>query len=796
MNPRTLTIWCYKCDCELKPFDDEDTISPNGRVFLKTVVRCMQGKKSKQDGDGSVQDLDLLGLVGLKNLGNTCYMNAALQALSHTPGLVHYLKTCEAFIPEARRIEYARQKNQVLVDSFFNFVHAMWSGRSAVHSPVRLVSDVKKCNEAFQGTSQQDSQEFLRCIMDKLHEEMTYPRRALDPTTTSTSTPENNEKLVSSPKNKVVQLSQPTGTNGASKENSKSGQGKKGATGTSTSSASYSSSRSSTSSRSVVSSENSSVSENVEITPARATAPSIISDLFEGTLESRVRCLICRKQYIKEDKFFDLSIPIDKKTKIIDDTDDKNAGKEKEGGLMGSFMDTVGGWFSLNNRNIKLQDCLASFCATEELTGEDRYRCTQCDALNDCRKTFRITQLPETLCIHLKRFRYDTYSSKINTFVQFPLEDLDVTPFLKTTNPNELKNSKYDLYAMVRHRGVAGGGHYIGYAKHSVDGLWYEFDDTYVTRKSPAEIAKMEAYILFYRRKASHREEERTRIEKFMPKPTMDVIDKGLMVYISRLWFCRFRYLTNPGPVSNRDFLCPHDKINLVTTRNVTDMVMAIPEVAWKELVSLYGSDGSPMVTIGHLESEENMACDICHYEEVVLDERRRREDEDVTRLDSSMIGDGQLWYLIGADWLKEWHAFKAGDRPPGPIKNSQFLKDNGQPRAGMKRGTDYRGINVNVWRYLHGIYGGGPEFVRATLDLYAPDPKTLPAANGSPTRSMQHHLPQHYQQHHHQHHYQHHHQHQHHQPHHHQHQNGHAKKHGDKHEPSSPIPQAKPVFA
>lgn len=111
----------------------------------------------------------------------------------------------------------------------------------------------------------------------------------------------------------------------------------------------------------------------------------------------------------------------------------------------------------MSNRNIKLQDCLASFCATEELTGEDRYRCTQCDALNDCRKTFRITQLPETLCIHLKRFRYDTYSSKINTYVQFPLEDLDMSPFFKSTDVMELKNAKYDLYAMVRHRGVVGG---------------------------------------------------------------------------------------------------------------------------------------------------------------------------------------------------------------------------------------------------------------------------------------------------------------------------------------------------
>ncbi|KAG0207869.1 Ubiquitin carboxyl-terminal hydrolase 33 [Mortierella sp. GBA30] len=600
MNPRTLTIWCYHCDCELNPFIDGDLISPTGKLFLKTVVRCMQGKKSKQDGDGSIQDLDLPGLVGLKNLGNTCYMNAALQALSNTPALTYYFQTCEAFIPESRRIEYARQKNHMLVDSFFHFVNTMWSGKSAIFSPVHLVSDVKKCNDIFQGTAQQDSQEFLRCILDKLHDELTYPRRQLEPALSSPHIPILDEKS-----SKVkVQLPQPSSTsmNGTSKESSKSVSTKKG-TG---SSVSYSSSRSSSSSRSAQSSENSSLTENMEITPARATAPSIISEIFEGTLESRVRCLSCRKEYIKEDKFFDLSIPIDKKSKIIDDTiHDKSGNRDKDGGVFGSFVESIGGWFSMNNRNIKLQDCLASFCATEELTGEDRYRCTQCDALNDCRKTFRITQLPETLCIHLKRFRYDTYSSKINTYVQFPLEDLDMTPFFKSTDAAELKNTKYDLYAMVRHRGVVGG-------------------------------------------------------------------------------------------------------INVATTRNVMDMVMPIPRIAWDALVQIYGTDGSPIVTIRALESEEEMACEICAQEELELDERRRCEDEDVSRLDSNAIAEGQLWYLIGADWLKEWHAFKAG-------------------------GTDYRGINRNVWNYLHGIYGGGPEFVRAALDLYAQDPKTVQA---SPTRS------------------------------------------------------------
>ena len=43
----------------------------------------------------------------------------------------------------------------------------------------------------------------------------------------------------------------------------------------------------------------------------------------------------------------------------------------------------------------------------------------------------KVIELPDTLCIHLKRFRHDfAFSSKISTKVVFPLQRLDMAPWL------------------------------------------------------------------------------------------------------------------------------------------------------------------------------------------------------------------------------------------------------------------------------------------------------------------------------------------------------------------------------
>ncbi|KAI8098402.1 uncharacterized protein B0P05DRAFT_582735 [Gilbertella persicaria] len=150
---------------------------------------------------------------------------------------------------------------------------------------------------------------------------------------------------------------------------------------------------------------------------------------------------------------------------------------------------------------ITLQDCLDEFTSDERLTSEDSWYCPQCKKHQHASKKMDIWKLPEIMVVHLKRFsQFRRWGeTKLNTFVDFPLTELDMTD--KVLGPHEHR-LVYDLYAVDNHYGGIGGGHYTAFAQNFLDKEWYEFNDTQVTRIESNEIKTNAAYLLFYKRRA------------------------------------------------------------------------------------------------------------------------------------------------------------------------------------------------------------------------------------------------------------------------------------------------------
>uniref|UniRef100_A0A8C2XTV5 Ubiquitin carboxyl-terminal hydrolase n=1 Tax=Cyclopterus lumpus TaxID=8103 RepID=A0A8C2XTV5_CYCLU len=146
----------------------------------------------------------------------------------------------------------------------------------------------------------------------------------------------------------------------------------------------------------------------------------------------------------------------------------------------------------------KLKDCIELFTTKEKLGAEDPWYCPNCKQHQQATKKLDLWSLPPVLVVHLKRFSYSRYMrDKLDSLVDFPLRDLDMSEFL--INPNS-GPCHYDLIAVSNHYGGMGGGHYMAYGKNKDDGKWYNFDDSSVSPVNEDQIVSKAGYVLFYQR--------------------------------------------------------------------------------------------------------------------------------------------------------------------------------------------------------------------------------------------------------------------------------------------------------
>ncbi|KAK0091362.1 hypothetical protein PV326_003335, partial [Microctonus aethiopoides] len=333
------------------------------------------------------------GITGLKNLGNSCYMNSIIQCLSNTAYLAKYFIE-NAYEDDLNTNSDNETRGQIAVE-FASVIKALWRGQYKSIAPHHLKKTIGHYKLQFDSYEQQDSHEFLTFLLDWMHNDL---------------------------RKDDIKLRRDGPLSAADKEWEKAMEGQ----------------------------------------------ISTVSQLFYGQLRSSICCMTCSSRSITYETFNSLSIS-----------------------LMESYRCT-------------LDDCLKNFLSGQKISG---WACPNCKKPRDATKKFDFVKLAPIMVIHLNRFAgTDVGLEKKNTQVVFPLNDLDLRPYLvidsdsSNTLHNNSRHYNYNLYAMSNHYGSMGGGHYTALCKNSTLNKWYKYDDQTVTEVAESYVKTQcaSAYLLFY----------------------------------------------------------------------------------------------------------------------------------------------------------------------------------------------------------------------------------------------------------------------------------------------------------
>lgn len=200
---------------------------------------------------------------------------------------------------------------------------------------------------------------------------------------------------------------------------------------------------------------------------------------------------------------------------------------------------------------VTMEDLLQRDYSNEHL---DDYTCDNCSTKGHCWKGIKLARLPDFMCVCFTRFEKNDESarlSKITTPVDFPIRELDLTPYtvqgqqaysslltnghpgtpavrsptstIPTDDHHFNKPFRYEAYAVVQHGGELSSGHYVSVIRdepHGADGnsKWHVADDAKIidltvgpsrTDKGSQFLYKqnihwgspMQAFMVFYQRK-------------------------------------------------------------------------------------------------------------------------------------------------------------------------------------------------------------------------------------------------------------------------------------------------------
>ncbi|CAM9534900.1 unnamed protein product, partial [Hapterophycus canaliculatus] len=143
-----------------------------------TVGASNSSSNEQGAGAGAGGLLGVKGMMGLKNEGNSCYLNASLQALARcAPFRAHLVECVPTPNVAGRPCPLAYSMSELYTEMWADDTAGGGSGgkRRAAETPAKVLGALVKGNRWFAGNGQHDAHEALRSILDLLHEELRRP---------------------------------------------------------------------------------------------------------------------------------------------------------------------------------------------------------------------------------------------------------------------------------------------------------------------------------------------------------------------------------------------------------------------------------------------------------------------------------------------------------------------------------------------------------------------------------------------------------------------------------------------
>jgi len=151
---------------------------------LKNEIKMLQNQKKNLDNDKSDKNKDLIKkpillyskptLVGLNNIGATCFMNSTLQCLSQTKALTNFFLDKKHINKITNNNITKKNKNALqLSPAFLELINKLWDDNgNKSFSPNKFMNIINNMNPLFKIDQEVDAKDFIIFVLEQLHKEL------------------------------------------------------------------------------------------------------------------------------------------------------------------------------------------------------------------------------------------------------------------------------------------------------------------------------------------------------------------------------------------------------------------------------------------------------------------------------------------------------------------------------------------------------------------------------------------------------------------------------------------------